>query len=165
MSSNIHPHSRSLNSCLIFHHADPQIRLSSQYRISAGRVTPSRAECGLLSKAQKWIVWRDTNAEKARDFIGKWHWSGEHENKGTQGNCCAMWLTVSGFRVMPFAFWVVFDHSSCFGPCLVWLRVLPGTKCISQPRWIPVWGFLGGGRTHYGLVSPPSFWVLWSSPG
>ena len=32
---------------------------------------------GLLSNAQKWIVWGDTRADKARDFIGKGHPGGE----------------------------------------------------------------------------------------
>ena len=36
---------------------------------------------------------------------------------------------------------------------------------ISQPRWFPVQGFLGGGRTYYGLVSPPSFRPLLNSCG
>ena len=43
----------------------------------AGRRTSSGPEIGLLSNTQKWIVWRDTCADKARDFIGKGHPSGE----------------------------------------------------------------------------------------
>ena len=39
-------------------------------------------------------------ADKARDFIGRWHLDGEQQGKGTQENCSAMWLTVSGFTVM-----------------------------------------------------------------
>ena len=34
-------------------------------------------ETGLLSNTWKWIVWRDTRADKARDFIGKAHPGGE----------------------------------------------------------------------------------------
>ena len=34
-------------------------------------------ETGLLSNIQKWIVWGDTCADKARDFIGKGHQDGE----------------------------------------------------------------------------------------
>ena len=37
---------------------------------------------------------------KARDFIGKGHPGGEQEDKGTQDNCSATWLIVSGFTVM-----------------------------------------------------------------
>ena len=39
----------------------------------ACRGTPSRAQTGLLSNTQKWIVLGDTCADKARDFIGKGH--------------------------------------------------------------------------------------------
>ena len=34
-------------------------------------------ETGLLSNTRKWIVWGDTCADKARDFIGKGHPGGE----------------------------------------------------------------------------------------
>ena len=34
-------------------------------------------ETGLLSNTRKWIVWGDTRADKARDFIGKGHLGGE----------------------------------------------------------------------------------------
>ena len=57
-------------------------------------------ETGLLSNTQKWIAWGDTGADKARDFIGKGRPGGEQEGKGTQENCSAAWLTVSGFMVM-----------------------------------------------------------------
>ena len=46
-------------------------------------------ESGLLSNTQKWIVWGDPRADKARDFIGKGHPGGEHEGKGTQEDCSA----------------------------------------------------------------------------
>ena len=42
----------------------------------------------------------ETHADKARDFIGKGHPGGEQEGKGTQENCSATWLAVSGFMVM-----------------------------------------------------------------
>ena len=58
------------------------------------------SETGLLSNTWKWIVWGDTCADKARDFIGKGHPGGEQEGKGTQENCSATWLAVSGFMVM-----------------------------------------------------------------
>ena len=57
-------------------------------------------ETGLLSNTQKWIVWGDTYADKARDFIGKGRLGGEQEGKGTQENSSATWLAVSGFMVM-----------------------------------------------------------------
>ena len=103
----------------------------------------SGSESGVLSNTQKWIVWGDTRTDKAKDFIGKGRPGGEQQGKGSQENCSAMWLPVSGFMVMGLAFQVVSGHSSCSCPYLVWLRVLPGGTCISQPRWIPAWGFLG----------------------
>ena len=41
----------------------------------------------------------DTCADKARDFIGKGHPGGEQQGKGTQENCSATWLAVSGFNI------------------------------------------------------------------
>ena len=42
----------------------------------------------------------DTYADKGRDFVGKGCLGAEHQGKGTQDNCSATWLTVSGFMVM-----------------------------------------------------------------
>ena len=42
----------------------------------------------------------DTCAERARDFIGKRHLGREQESEGTQVDCFATWLVVSGFIVM-----------------------------------------------------------------
>ena len=55
---------------------------------------------GLLSNTQKCIIQGDTCADKARDFIGTGHPGGEQEGKGTQENCSATWLAVSGFMAM-----------------------------------------------------------------
>ena len=65
----------------------------------AGRGTPSGPENGLLSNTQKLIVRGDTRADKARNFIGKGHPGREQQGKGTQENCSATWLAVSGFTV------------------------------------------------------------------
>ena len=46
------------------------------------------------------MVQGDTCADKARDFNGKEHPGGEQQGKGTQENCSAKWLAVSGFLVM-----------------------------------------------------------------
>ena len=43
----------------------------------SGKETLSRAQMGLLSNTQKWIVREDTRADKARDFIGKGRPGGE----------------------------------------------------------------------------------------
>ena len=42
----------------------------------------------------------ETCADKARDIIGKGHLDGAQQGKGTQENCSAGWLAVSGFMVM-----------------------------------------------------------------
>ena len=55
---------------------------------------------GLLCNTCKWIVWGDTHADKARDFIGKGLLGGKQKGKGTQKDCSATWLTLSGFMVM-----------------------------------------------------------------
>ena len=55
---------------------------------------------GLLSNTLKLIVWADTCADKARDFIGKGRPGGEQEGKGTWENNSVTWLAVSGFMVM-----------------------------------------------------------------
>ena len=55
---------------------------------------------GLLSNTQKWFVWGDTCADKARDYIWKECPGGEQQGKGTQENCSATWLSVLGFMVM-----------------------------------------------------------------
>ena len=70
------------------------------YLTVAGRGTPSGPESGLLSNTWKWLVWGDTSADKARDFIGKGRLGGEQQGKGTQESSSVTWLAVSGFMVM-----------------------------------------------------------------
>ena len=56
-------------------------------------------ETGLLSSTQKWIVQGDTCWQSKRFYWERapgWRAVG----KGTQENCSAMWLTVSGFMIM-----------------------------------------------------------------
>ena len=57
-------------------------------------------ESGLLASTQKWTVRGDTCADKARDFIGNGCLGREQQGKGTQEDCSAMWLAVSGFMLM-----------------------------------------------------------------
>ena len=42
----------------------------------------------------------DTHADKARGFFGKGLQGREQQGKGTQENCSAIWLVVSGSLVM-----------------------------------------------------------------
>ena len=96
-------------------------------------------ETGLLSNTRKWIVWGDTCADKARDFIGKGHPGGEQEGKGTQENCSAECLAVLGFMVMGWVSgYYLANHSN---------SVFPGGTCMAQPRWMLARGILGSGRT------------------
>ena len=67
--------------------------------LQEGRPLPG-PETGLLSNTRKLIVRGDTYTDKARDFIGKGNPGGEQQGKGTQKNCSATWLAVSGFMVM-----------------------------------------------------------------
>ena len=46
----------------------------------------------------------ETRADKARDWIGKRCLGREQEGKGTQEDCSATWLAVSGFMVMGLVF-------------------------------------------------------------
>ena len=70
-------------------------------------------ESGLLSNNRKWIVGGDTCADKARDFIGKGRPGGEQQGKGTQENCSASWLAVSGSMVMGLVSgWSLANHSN-----------------------------------------------------
>ena len=68
--------------------------------LQEGDSTLSRAQMRLLSNIQKWIVSGDTCADKARHFIGKGCLGGEQQGKGTQEDCSARWLAVSGFMVI-----------------------------------------------------------------
>ena len=55
----------------------------------------------------------ETRADKARDFIGKGDPRGEQQGKGTQENCSAAWLAMSGFMVMGLVSrWSLANHSN-----------------------------------------------------
>ena len=84
----------------------------SRHLVQEGGPLPG-PKTGLSSNTRKWIVRGDTCADKARDFIGKGHLGGEQEAKGTQENCSAEWLEVSGFMVMGLASrWSLANHSN-----------------------------------------------------
>ena len=56
----------------------------SRHLLQEGKPLPG-SESGLLFNIQKWIIWRDTHADKARVFIGKGLPGTEPKGKGTQG--------------------------------------------------------------------------------
>ena len=87
----------------------------------------SGPKTGVLSNTRKWIVQGDTHADEARDFIGKGLLGREQKHKGTQENCSATWLTVSGFIVIGLVSKLSLPH-----------MVLPDGTYITQPRGIPV---------------------------
>ena len=93
---------------------------------------------GLLSNTRKWIAWGDTCWQSKRFYWERapgWRAGG----KGTQENCSAAWLTVSGFMVMGLVSgWSLANHFN---------SVFPGGAHISQPRWMLARGILGSGQT------------------
>ena len=92
-------------------------------------------ETGLLSNTWKWIVQGDTCADKARDFIGKGHPGGEQEGKGTQENCSAVWLKVSGFMVMGLVSWWSLAYHSNSESFLVAHALLSQDGCWWEGFW------------------------------
>ena len=64
---------------------------------------------------------------------------GKQEGKGTQENCSAAWLPVSGFTVIGLV--------SGLSLASVSDAVLPGGARLVQPRRMPVRRIPGGGRT------------------
>ena len=74
-----------------------------------------------------------------QETIGRRHPGGEQQGKGTQENCFATWLAVSGFMVMGLVSRLsLANHSN---------SVFPGGTRIAQPRWMLARGILGSGRT------------------
>ena len=62
-------------------------------------------ESGFLSNIWKLIVQGDTHAEKARDFIGKGHLESSRVREARR-TALPIWLTILGFMVMGFVFWL-----------------------------------------------------------
>ena len=86
---------------------------------------------------------RDTQADKAKDLIGKGRPGREQQGKGTQEHCSATCLAVSGYMVMGLLSGLSLAYH------LAWhifglTQVPPGGKRISKPRWTPVQRILGG---------------------
>ena len=76
---------------------------------------------------------------KQEILLGKGPPGGEQECKGTQENCSATWLAVSGFMVMGLVSGLsLASHSD---------SVIPGGARLVQPRWMPDRRILGGGQT------------------
>ena len=105
---------------------------------------------GILPITREWIVWGDTCADKARDFIRKGSLGREQQGKGTPENCSAMWLAVSGFMGMGLVSGLSLANHFDSGSFLV------ARSSLSQDGFQRE-GFWEVGRT-YGLTSPLFFW-------
>ena len=60
-----------------------------------------------------------TQADKARDFIRKAHAGGKQKSQGSQENCSAMWLKISGLMVTGLVSWLSLASHSDSGSFLV----------------------------------------------
>ena len=119
-------------------------------------------ESGLLPNIQKWIVWGDTCADKARDFIEK-----GHLGEGTQGNCSATCLTVSGFIVMGLGSGLsLVSHHAC---AHIWSDsgsfLVVHTSCSQDGfQWKGFWEvgreILWVGISCLFLTPPEYFWLV-----
>ena len=122
-------------------------------RATRGRPLPG-PESGLSSNTWKWIVQEDTPTDKTKDFIGKGVESSRVREPTWTALHMAHCLRVCGGGGV--SFWVDSGQSSCLCPYLVWLWVLPSGPGISQPRWVPPWGFLEGWQnTSLSWSGPP----------
>ena len=89
---------------------------------------------------------------KQETLLGKGTWEESHRVK-EPGEL--LYHVARGLRFYGdgIRFWVVLSQS-------FWLRVLSGSACIAQPRWMPVRRILGGGQT-----CGVSFWAFLNSFG
>ena len=93
-------------------------------------------QTGLLSlNTWKWIVWGDTCADKARDFIGKGHPGRDQGGKGTQENGSATWLVVSRFMVIGVVSGLSLASHSDSEPFLVVQALFSPDGCQREGFW------------------------------
>ena len=114
-------------------------------------------ETRLLSNTQKWIVWEDTCADKARGFIGKGHPGGEQQGKGTHENCFAMQLAILSIMVMGLVSGLSLanhsdsdDSESFLVVCALFSQ--DGCQKEDSGRWSDMWCLL--------LIFPELFWLV-----
>ena len=104
----------------------------------------------------------ETRADKARDFIGKRHPGGEQEGTGTQENCSAAWLAVSGFMVMGLVSWLSLASHSDSESFLVVHALFSQDGCQREGFWEVV-GHVGVSLCSKGYTNSPGWWRLISS--
>ena len=76
-----------------------------------------------------------SRVDKARDFIGKGHPGGEEQGKGTQEDCSATWLTVSGFMVKGLVSGLSLTNHSDSGSFLVVHALLRQDRFQPEGFW------------------------------
>ena len=101
--------------------------------LQEGRPLP-RPESGLLSNSWKWVVWWDTQADKAKNFIGKRRLDRE-QVKGNQEVCFAMGLAVLGFMVMGLVSGLHLANYSDLGSFPVAHALLCQDGCQQEGFW------------------------------
>ena len=99
------------------------------------------------------LALRDTQADKARDFIGKGRLGEEQQDEGNQEDCSATWLSVSGFMMMGLVSGLSLANPSDSEPFLVVHTLLSQDGCQRGGFWEVV--------GH--VVSP--FDLSWNLPG
>ena len=107
---------------------------------------PRVGSCLTLRKTHVCVC---VSADKARDSIGKGCLGREQQGKGTQENCSATWLAVSGFMVMALVSGLSLANRSDLGSFLVACALLSQDGFQQEGSWEV-------GRT-YGLASPLFF--------
>ena len=100
-------------------------------------------ESGLLSNTQKWNVTRDTGADRARGLLERGTWVGGSRAREPRR---AAPPRGSSFMVMGLVGGLSLAHLSDSGSFLE-----AHHTCL--PRWIPVWGILGGRQDVSSLAS------------
>ena len=108
---------------------------------------PSRPENGLLSNVQKWIVWGDICADKAKDLLASGPWVESSRIREPKRTAL---LRVSCFRGNGVSFWVVSSQPSCSASTLSG----PGS-CLVVPAPLSQDGFHCQGSWEVGCLLPP----------
>ena len=108
---------------------------------------------------------KETQADKARDFIGKGHLGSEQEGEGTQEDCSDTWLTVLGFTAMGLVSSLTLANCSYSGFFLV-AHVWPSQDgCQWGGFWEAVRHVLPPYDISQILLAGSDLLVPWSLPG
>ena len=116
----------------------------------------------LLFRLKKYFIYF---ANKARDFIGKWCLGGKQQGEGTQENCSAMWLAVSGFMVMGLVAGLSLANHSDSGSFQVAHALLSHDGCQREGFWEMVRPVASSFDLSQTLLGFGGLLVLCSLPG